>query len=1718
MSKRIATLLELVSGENLSYKLKHETPQLVLNGQAWEVKVDAVLQKGSAVRRSIRWIVPAGPVLGVDDEKGNAGWNLSLVGFKEKGTEEEQGNNKKKGRTSKSRWRFLDLEEIPDLDKLVLQSPWWNRVESAFRRADRDLGRTYAKKEKGNKSEQDLNPYLLLYKLESQLNAFWAHSGVRTTLLKGLSLDDANHLRRLEMTRQVTIASKVHTNGRVRLPHLSHRYRICPFHTPESKHIGLQLFISATASRTEEGEGKGILQGSPLGDSGAGADPEEKNSLFSVAVGMVPYPFHSDGPRLMMGGKNLKQAEHGIAGAEAALVPGYVEGDFGKTIPCLEGHLDDQGRFSPYLGTNALVAVMPWKGFTYEDGLVVSESFADRLKMNPTEEAQSEIYEVPEWAECLERIKGEKNDFENYLEELENHFDPMGKGTVYVFGDKLPGDRDLNIEGRICLKRVPAKLVRVEVAGVADRARKDAAAVPKVEIRYVFEVTRPLRIGDKITGRNGNKGVVTRIEPDNEMPKLVLRREGMADHVETVDLLISPCSIVGRKNLGQILEMGHGLAMKAEDRGFRSEEPIERNRLYGGSEWGERILPFLKSLGLEERGFRLKMPSGEDLTAFCGYQYIARLHHHVDKKLQARGKSGPYNGMVGQPASGGPQAGQRLGEMENWAVLSRGPVACGTEDKTAHSLDLLGALRTQGEDCSGERNQPLQLVNDLLWLKGLAAFPKDDGSLCWEPIRKACETVPSLSGRVAQWLLQEGENESSLEKKNSRLKAAREGGKVFNWPADDIDTIRAGNAVVTFMDKETSKASLEMTEILEGCLRAPGVNAYLKTKGIYKVRSVLQSLKSMIGEGVAHPLVSVLEEIIQQEKESRSAGKSSKNSTRKVSEAVQIVDEGVIGLDDDAPLASPENTVENNIAEPKAATESEGTVHSVDVASLVLCCAVGSNGAWGIPCNYRLLSEQETLCGLFRGLMLELGKATGEKKLQDSQAMAILGALKRYREGLDCFLKGKKGLFRNHLLGHRVNHCGRAVIVPDPELPFDQARLPVAMAVELLMGHEIAERLNLTRKLDDLRGKAHSASFAKRKEAAETLNRLISENGPFWCLLVRQPSLHRHSMQAFQWTVWEEMAMAIPPLITEGFNADFDGDTMAVFLPPAPWCYDLHAFSLSEAPGRLGDGSLMIASGLDLALGWTALDDETRRQWLEEAGLSARGTEEYAVALQDVISGLVARCPDWPSMLTRLQRAICRQSTGICSFSPVELQHLWEHLGESRKKAEVLDDLLCFNEERAKETAKEADSAVAQWLNDQKRSHLARLVLGKAKGKPADMRQMCGFLGLQDCYCKTESKPLGEGWLSGSFWGGLSEEQLFKYSYASRESMGDKKLATAKAGYFSRQLAEGLYNTVVEKEDCLTEGGMDLYVRKVGEDRQLLINYRFAPDHPLQPDGGQLWPSPERFPGSLDKALDTVLKGRWCHARLPFSREAGDSSEYEIETGTGLRRYEGILSDKDLVCFRQAVDRALEQGPEGETLLVARCASPLTCEASERGVCRRCAGADVGSDSAKNPLRPAPVGMPVGLNAAMAIGERGTQLAMKRFHQVGSGGEGDDAIGTLRKLLVDSDSEKSDLNSRYRKLLEKVLSSSDDRTQRFRELPQRLVHFELALKAPEGLGVWASSSEGRVLEAFSYERIDELLLEGGTEKLTGLKAQVLMNVQTGDCNNRPEEAGEGNGQ
>ena len=374
-----------------------------------------------------------------------------------------------------------------------------------------------------------------------------------------------------------------------------------------------------------------------------------------------------------------------------------------------DGPAIKNGRLA--LGKNILVAIMPWRGYNYEDAIVVSERIAkdDVFTSVHIEEFEVETRETKLGKEVITR------DIPNVPERALRNLDENGivrigawvKPDDILVGKVTPkGETDLTPEYRLLhsifgekIKDVKDTSLRLPngyegvVIDIKRFSRENGDDLPPgVEelIKVYIAKKRKLIVGDKLAGRHGNKGVVSVVLPEEDMPFLP---DGTP-----VDMILNPLGVPSRMNLGQIFETYLGWA--GEKLGIKFISPV----FDGAKE--EDIKEYLKKAGLPE-DCKVMLRDGRTGEEFeypvvVGYMYMMKLNHMVEDKVHAR-STGPYSLIIQQPLGGKAQfGGQRLGEMEVWALEAYGAAHTLQEFLTVKSDDIVGRTRIYEAIVKGE--------------------------------------------------------------------------------------------------------------------------------------------------------------------------------------------------------------------------------------------------------------------------------------------------------------------------------------------------------------------------------------------------------------------------------------------------------------------------------------------------------------------------------------------------------------------------------------------------------------------------------------------------------------------------------------------------------------------------------------------------------------------------------------------------------------------------------------------------------------------------------------------------------------------------------------------------------------------------------------------------------------------------------------------------------
>ena len=363
------------------------------------------------------------------------------------------------------------------------------------------------------------------------------------------------------------------------------------------------------------------------------------------------------------------------------------------------------------LGRNVLIAFTTWEGYNYEDAVLINERLVK-------EDVYTSIHIEEYDCECRDTKLGPEeitrdipNVGDDGLKDLDEN------GIIRIGAEVRPGDI---LVGKVTPKgetelTAEERLLRAIFGEKAREVRDTSLRVPHGEggtivdikiftrdnsdelgpgvnqiIRCYIAQKRKISVGDKMAGRHGNKGVISRILPEEDMPF-------MPDGTP-VDIVLNPLGVPSRMNLGQVLEVHLGMAAKAL--GWKVATPV-----FDGAT-DEEIRELLKQAGLREDG-KTTLYDGRTGDAFdhpvtVGVMYMLKLHHLVDDKIHAR-STGPYSLVTQQPLGGKAQfGGQRFGEMEVWALEAYGAAYTLQEMLTVKSDDVVGRVKTYEAIVKGE--------------------------------------------------------------------------------------------------------------------------------------------------------------------------------------------------------------------------------------------------------------------------------------------------------------------------------------------------------------------------------------------------------------------------------------------------------------------------------------------------------------------------------------------------------------------------------------------------------------------------------------------------------------------------------------------------------------------------------------------------------------------------------------------------------------------------------------------------------------------------------------------------------------------------------------------------------------------------------------------------------------------------------------------------------
>ena len=1335
--------------------------------------------------------------------------------------------------------------------------------------------------------------------------------------------------------------------------------------------------------------------------------------FLGIGANLIPFVQHDDNNRVMMGAKNMKQALP-LLHPEAPLIKtgredlvarlsghviyaknrGVVEKVLEREIVVKTG--EDNDKMDSYLlnplrptsantirwhkplvrkgdkvekgrvladgactsngqlalGANLLCAYMPYYGLNFEDGIVVS----DRLvKENVLTSVHLNVVKFDVYGN--ERMRSEEKIEEMYpFSRDEGVF--CREGGEIKKNDQLFGKyrTEVNEKKTIWLKS-PANgtiidIMRQDVNPATERPSQ-------VRYRVICQILeeRKIRVGDKLMGRHGNKGVISRIVPAAKMPHL---QDGTP-----IDIILNPHGVISRMNLGQILETHLGWIVKhggERYQHFSTVAPFERI----GEDRIREAFKDLKNSGIDEFGKAILTDgmTGQAIEnpVTVGYQYIIKLNHLAGDKLNVR-ETEAYTLLTKQPPKGKTRkGGQRIGEMEGWALQ-------------AHmAWHILQEFMTVKADAVNMRRGDL----------AEEYFDKESKISSAVPFQETLRvTAMLLKGLCLNMTFHDSEDNainmdsewlSDLDHIQLRLAGP---GKIKGW-ADK---------------KEVDKS--ERPSVKRGKVQRAD-------KGLFDLSIFEDSRKSMayinLVEPVIHPLfIRDFERFIKEQKREKNGPEYLKKLFEKA-EATNIrsalrfktaVVHGPEEKKDEAyyrvefssvpgkykgrackcGMLIQENAVSGACSQCKKRFRKKDLFTRFKAGALLVKYLLGDElqdplknalltAVPVLPSDYRPLwathgeiRVKSELNDFYRDVItaneklknaLESNEDFSEEKffemrarLQQAVNRLMVGDKKTAKEDQKSIgdrIKGKEGILRMCHLGKRVDVSARGVIVPQPELALDQAGIPLEMAAGLVGSKLIAVLADKCRGTTQKEKRASALEIFENM--AEPLYRDMIQKALFdpqeglfkdaMVVLTRAPSLHKYNILAFHPVCVDHQAIGLHPLACKFFNADFDGDQMGVFVPLSTEALDEAKTRLSPSKNLLSaaNGKPMLSLSQDVVLGIYLLtsDEEGRKTfngWFGESDIPPVTVPVTGKDLSDLVHKYHVAM-DNPAKTVEIAQRIMEEGFKRATLSGMTFSIFDVPFLDKEKRDSIIG--ACLTPEDWKNTV---EKNLESELKMEKGSPVAAMVRSGARG---GMKQIVQLGGMRGELSDINNHPLSPQ-VKRNFREGISPLEYYIGSHSARRSMCEKKLMTAPAGDFTRLMVEAAYRMIIKGDDCGTGKGVHIS------------------------------PFPETAPSDFQgmPSFNSRIVGR-----VKINGDVIDEAE------------------------------ALRLREKGEPVQVH---SVLTCEAEKKwghggALCQKCYGWDLSTRHFPE------MGLPVGILAGESIGERGTQLTMQTFHTGGVGGGG----------------------------------------------------------------------------------------------------------------------------
>lgn len=1276
--------------------------------------------------------------------------------------------------------------------------------------------------------------------------------------------------------------------------------------------------------------------------------------LFSVSANLIPFLSSNSGPRAAMGSKHIEQALslihreaplvqtvaapgltfEGLMGKESAILS-RVDGSVKEITPDEIIILDAAGAKVPHgiynnfplnqktfyhsdvkvrvgdkvtkgqlladsnytkngvsaLGVNARVGYVPAKGYNFEDGVVISEKMAERLTSEHMYRYQIDLNPttILSKGQFLAKYPGlYKN----------NQVDRLDQDGVVRVGQKVskgdPIALKLVREEVTAEDKILSKLRRGTIDPYRNRAVlweenfdgevTDVVHTPKY-VLVVAKTKEPAQIGDKMSTRHAAKGVITRILPDAEMPHTL---DGTP-----MEVLLNPNGIPSRMNVGQLQEM------VAAHVASKAGEPFLVDN-FALPDQTAHVLEKAKAFGISDKEILIDPATGKQLESpiGTGILHFMKLNHPTRSKYSAR-SFGPYLDDL-TPASGEGTGGQSMDSLTVYDMLAHG---------AKHNLREMGWLKSQANPefwrafMTGQYLPPpkptfaYRKFTELLKGAGINVEKSGDN----------LALMPMLDRHVAE--MSRGEIREPLVMRAKDLAPEKYGlydpkitgglrgetwGHIKLTEPVPHPTFEGTIKSLTGLKQEQFDGLVQGKHYLDPAtgafsqVQAPGlltggtaIKHMLSTIDVDAQLAELQA-KAKTAKGTA------LDQINKKTRYLMASKKTGIHPQEYVVETIPVV----------PPIFRP------------SYPDQQGNLRHSDLTSLYRDVMMVNKSLREIP-TLPDKEKQDLRRDVYDGFKAVAG--LGDRTLTPD---------KDYKGIMDMIAGDvpKRGYFQDKLVRKRQDLSGRSTATPDPNMGIDEIGIPEQMAWSIFRPHIIRE-------MTQNRGKtflqAQEMVDQKAPQAKEALD-LVTSKIPV--MMNRAPSLHKFSIMSFMPKLVQGQALKIHPLIVKGFNADFDGDTLAIHTPVLPKAIEeakkmlpsqnlfnpstnqlmtvpdqemvQGLYYLSQTPAGLAKiHSVMPPKYHDNAV-WTAAHMKTVLDTmahevpqdfpkivndLKDLGNEHAYTKGVSIGLSDMVVNRKGRDAIMASVLPMEQEIVKRKMTDAQRRDKLSELYQTVEVGIKKEQERAL--------EQSQNVLYHGLKSGMKGKNDQiKQMVMAPVLYNDSTNKPVPI---------------LVRKSLAEGLSPAEYWAGL---------YGARKGMIDRAIQTSEPGAFSKETVRTAHNYIVTIPDCGTFRG-----------------------------------------ATINMADDLGSKNAVGH--LLAKDVPGAGTRDQVVTPELLRK--------------------LKQ--ERIAQIIIR--SPLYCEA-QNGVCQKCYG--------HSEYRSLPsLGDNVGAIAAHSIGEPATQLVMRTFHTGG---------------------------------------------------------------------------------------------------------------------------------